>query len=441
MGTILPVNTTAFFPLTDELDENVAVAVTDLNYTQFLSEHFAVFAGQAGYPRCRSQRVRLRARQEPVHERELPLRLRGGAPAALQHARGRRALAPRANVSIKASLINTTDSSTTTGFDDFGDGASASAEAGVQYRLAERPGGMNLGGLYSFDQDFAKVGGLLIFRPGQGVVIPNKDDTWAIYWSAWQYLWVADRSEGWMDLANGVPDREGVGVFTRLRFATRRPIGGMVGERRRRRPRHDPIPGTTCSGSATTTRASRTRGFSATCWLSTATVRVSRRFYNLAITPAAHLSLDLQLQDSCSRGYRYGRRLGDADELGILTGEAVMTKVRVRVCVGMLLAFYGSGALAEAPSIPPGWARAFPPGPDIRVCRSPRSTPRTSPGVKVRVQWRADPTRRPCSPTPPHGPRACNLRARSRPRLAGRRPRAKVGPVVRYPVFEMGPLR
>ncbi len=35
----------------------------------------------------------------------------------------------------------------------------------------------------------------------------------------------------------------------------------------------------------------------------------------------------------------------------------------------MLLTFYGSGALAEAPSIPssPGWARAFPPGPDPRV--------------------------------------------------------------------------
>ena len=94
VGTILPVNTTAFFPLTAELDENVGIAVTDLNYTQFLSQHFAMFAGKLDTARCRSQRVRLRARQEPVHERELPVRLRGGAAATVQHARGRRAVAP-----------------------------------------------------------------------------------------------------------------------------------------------------------------------------------------------------------------------------------------------------------------------------------------------------------------------------------------------------------
>ena len=188
VGTILPVNTTAFFPLTDELDENVAVAVTDLNYTQFLSQHFAVFGGKLdtldadlnefASGRGKSQFMSANFLFDSVAALRLPYSTLGVGVLWL----------PRANVSIKASLINTTDSSTTTGFDDFGDGASASAEAGVQYRLAERPGGMNLGGLYSFDQDFAKVGGLLIFQPGQGVVVPNEDDTWAIYWSAWQYL-------------------------------------------------------------------------------------------------------------------------------------------------------------------------------------------------------------------------------------------------------------
>jgi porin len=40
-GPILPVNTTAFFPVTDHLDDDLSIAVTDLNYTQFLSENFA----------------------------------------------------------------------------------------------------------------------------------------------------------------------------------------------------------------------------------------------------------------------------------------------------------------------------------------------------------------------------------------------------------------
>ena len=45
-GQILPVNTTALFPVTNRLDEDVAIAITDLNYTQFLSEHLAVFFGK-----------------------------------------------------------------------------------------------------------------------------------------------------------------------------------------------------------------------------------------------------------------------------------------------------------------------------------------------------------------------------------------------------------
>jgi hypothetical protein len=45
-GQIPPVNTTALFPLTNRLDEDVAIAITDLNYTQFLSEHLAVLVGK-----------------------------------------------------------------------------------------------------------------------------------------------------------------------------------------------------------------------------------------------------------------------------------------------------------------------------------------------------------------------------------------------------------
>jgi porin len=46
-GSILPVNTDAFFPLTDSLDEDVAFAITDLKYTQFLSPNLAVLLGKA----------------------------------------------------------------------------------------------------------------------------------------------------------------------------------------------------------------------------------------------------------------------------------------------------------------------------------------------------------------------------------------------------------
>ena len=45
-GTILPVNTNAEFPLTKRFDDNVALTITDLNFTQFLSPHFAVTFGK-----------------------------------------------------------------------------------------------------------------------------------------------------------------------------------------------------------------------------------------------------------------------------------------------------------------------------------------------------------------------------------------------------------
>ena len=92
-GQILPVNTTALFPVTNRLDEDVAIAITDLNYTQFLSEHLAVLFGKLDTLDADLERVRLRSRQEPVHERELPLQFRGRTAPALQHAGSRGAVA------------------------------------------------------------------------------------------------------------------------------------------------------------------------------------------------------------------------------------------------------------------------------------------------------------------------------------------------------------
>ena len=41
------------------------------------------------------------------------------------------------------------------------------------------------------------------------------DDTWSIYWTGWQYLWCAEGDETPVDPSNGVPDRRGLGLFAR----------------------------------------------------------------------------------------------------------------------------------------------------------------------------------------------------------------------------------
>src|SRR5262245_52601187 len=218
-GVVLPVNTTALFPLTDELDDTEALTITDLNYTQFLSERFAVTIGKidtldadlndfaAG--RGKSQFMDANLLFNAAMALRLPYSTLGIGALWIASE----------TFSINASLINTIDSSTSSGFDDIGDGASAAVEADWQYRLGNLPGGMNLGGLYSYDQDFTKVTGRLIFQPGQGLSVENEDDTWAVYWTGWQYLWTPETTDRPIDVRDGRQDLRGIGLFARVGFA------------------------------------------------------------------------------------------------------------------------------------------------------------------------------------------------------------------------------
>lgn len=131
-GAILPVNTMALFPLTEELDETVPITITALNYTQFLSEHFAVFAGKIdtldadlnefASGRGKSQFMNANFLFDSVVALRLPYSTLGAGMVWL----------PTPNIKVSSSVINTADSSTTSGFDDFGKGASWSTEANFQ---------------------------------------------------------------------------------------------------------------------------------------------------------------------------------------------------------------------------------------------------------------------------------------------------------------------
>ena len=51
-----------------------------------------------------------------------------------------------------------------------------------------------------------------MFQPGQGIVAPTEDDSWALFANAWQSLWLAEPHEARIDLANGEPDARGAGA-------------------------------------------------------------------------------------------------------------------------------------------------------------------------------------------------------------------------------------
>jgi porin len=304
-GIILPVNTDMLFPLTDELDEDVAFTITNLSYTQFLGEHLAFMIGKLdtldGDPnefasgRGTSQFMNANFIFNSALALRLPYSTLGGGVIWMPVPAG-----PDGGITISSLVMNTADSSTTTGFNDFGDGISWTTEANFQYRLGSLPGGMNVGFLYSFDQDFTAFSGELIFRPGEGLIFPTADDTWAAYWSGWQYLFSEEPADHAINLLNGQPDLQGVGLFARFGFADEdtNPIewslSGGVGGRGVIPSRDNDTFGV--GYYYTSLRSNRlssfvgledeSHGFEA--------------FYNLAITPAAHLTFDAQVVEPVS---------------------------------------------------------------------------------------------------------------------------------------------
>jgi porin len=156
---------------------------------------------------------------------------------------------------------------------------------------------MNVGGVYSLDQDFAQINGELIFQPGEGLVVPKKNSTWAAYWSGWQYLLVKDPSDKPIDLMNGTPDHEGFGLFARAGLAdqdtnpTRWSASAGVGGRGMIPTRDNDTFGV--GYYYTSIQRARIGGLLGI----QAQGQGFEAFYNVAITPAAHLTFDAQWQD------------------------------------------------------------------------------------------------------------------------------------------------
>jgi porin len=313
-GSILPVNTDGFFPLTDRLDKDIPFTVTNLTYIQYLSEKFGLLLGKFdtldGDPnefasgRGTSQFLNANFVFNATSALTAPYSTLGAGVIYM----------PVKAVTLSSTVYNTADSSTTAGFEDFGSGSSWSSEARFQYHLGHLPGGQNAGFIYSFDNDFSRIGGRFVFRPGEGLVAPTTDETWSVYWSGWQYLYVEDTAEAPVDAANGAVDRQGLGLFARFGFADEdvNPVewtlSGGVGGRGLIPTRDDDTFGIGCYYSRIQeTRlggilglGEHTQGFEA--------------FYNLAITPAASLTFDVQVADSVQQSVDnaliVGARLG-----------------------------------------------------------------------------------------------------------------------------------
>jgi porin len=293
-GPITPVNFDAMFPLTNSLDEGVPIAITNLNYTQFLSPHFAVMVGkfdtadgdanEFASGRGVGQFMNSNLVANGVFALGMPYSTLGAGLIWV----------PDPQLQIVATFANSSDSSTTSGFADIGDGWLASVEAQFQYRLGDLPGGITAGGTYDGNTDFVKIGGRLTFHRGEGLALPTDDSLWCLYANAWQYVYVKDSSDAPIVLSNGKADRQGLGLFVRAGISDddTDPVGwalsGGIGGRGLLPGRDDDMFGVGYYYNHIV--VGRFTGLAGLDDHS----QGMEAFYNIAITPAAHLTLDFQ---------------------------------------------------------------------------------------------------------------------------------------------------
>lgn len=297
-GQILPANTDGFFPFTHTPDEDIPFTVTNLAYTQFLSEHIGFLIGkfdtidadpnEFASGRGTSQFMNANFTISPAISLMAPYSTLGAGII----------VKPTHAVHISSVVYNIKDSSTTSGFENIDEGAAWVTAAEFQYELGRLPGGQNVTFGYAFDSDFVDLDERFVFTPGDGLAPTTKDSTWAVIWSGWQYLWAKNPADAPINLTNGEPDRQGFGLFARVGFADQdtNPIElsaslGVGGK--------GIIPG----------RERDTFGvgfFHLKFQPDRLIDRIGvddhsqgfEAFYNVSITPAANLTLDVQVLDS-----------------------------------------------------------------------------------------------------------------------------------------------
>ncbi len=164
-----------------------------------------------------------------------------------------------------------------------------------QYRLGDLPGGQTIGVLFAGDEVFTSLGNGFVFQPGEGLTVPRTDESWYVSWNGWQYLTTEEPAEGPLNLLNRIPDLQGVGLFARAGIADKdtNPIDWSVsvgvGGRGVISGRDDDVFGVGYFYShLQPLRLTGVLGFDDH-------VHGAEAFYNIALTPAAYLTLDGQV--------------------------------------------------------------------------------------------------------------------------------------------------
>jgi porin len=218
-GLIYPANLDGLVPLTSPPDEPIPFTITELNLRQRVVDGAGFLVGKIqnldidfnefASGRGRYQFMNLSFVVDPALALTTPYSTLAAGVF----------WEPGPELRLTSTLMNTDDSSTTTGFNDFGKGATWSSEATTQYKLLGLPGGGNALVNYAFGGDFRDVNTLAGGIAGVPTTASDKSSSWAVSFSAWQYLFTKESPDVTIDITDGRQDLQGIGVFSRVGFA------------------------------------------------------------------------------------------------------------------------------------------------------------------------------------------------------------------------------
>lgn len=299
-GTLLPVNDVMYFPLTDEEDDGIPITVTELRYVQFLSPQFGLFVGK--FTTLGGDSNEFAAGRGDTQFLSHPF-LSASVTALVNPYSTLGAgviINPIEQIAITSSLYSAADSSTTTGFGTLGDGWVSSSSIRGQYRLGTLPGGMMVTAQYAFDNDFVNFRGQFI--PPDNGRLPRTQDSWNVFWNAWQYLYVEEPSDRLVNVTDGRTDLQGVGLFARAATADRdtNPVkwvisGGVAGKGVFPSRDNDTF------GIGYAYSDIQDAPFVTGRLLESSSARFEA-YYTIAVTPAAEITFDAQWADSILAG-------------------------------------------------------------------------------------------------------------------------------------------
>ena len=217
-GTLFAPSYNTIVPVSGEVGRDV-FALTSLYYTQFLGERFGVWFGRTDthHNANLNEFTGLSPRVGKTQFQNLALTAIPVMPVSQPYvtALGAGVFArPTDNLELAALVIDSRESSLTSGFDDFGRDWNSFITAAYRHRIGDLPGRQLIGYSYSWNGDYTTLDQSQLLNLVRGTPLQSEEETWALIYSGFQYIQVfgGDTSKP-INLKDGRADLRGWGIF------------------------------------------------------------------------------------------------------------------------------------------------------------------------------------------------------------------------------------